>query len=108
MRSMTLETINELLGRETGVLLYFSTKSCNVCKALKPKIKEKFEENFPDIKMEYIDCEESPEISAQFSVFSVPAILVFLQGKEFARESRNLSVDILVEKIRRPYEIMKS
>ncbi len=105
---MTQEAIDTLLKEEVGVVLYFSTQACNVCKALKPKIEERFKENFPDIKMVYIDCEESPEISAGYSVFSVPTILVFLQGKEFARESRNVSVDILVEKIRRPYDIMKS
>jgi thioredoxin-like negative regulator of GroEL len=105
---LTKEYINSLLKDEVGVILYFSTKTCNVCKVLKPKIEEKFKDNFPDIKMEHIDCEKYPEISANYSVFSVPTILVFLQGKEFVREGRNVSVDILVDKIRRPYNIMKS
>ena len=105
---MSLEKIEDLLKNEIGVVLYFSTETCNVCKALKPKIKISFKNNFPDIKMEYIDCEKTPEISAHFGVFSVPTILVFLQGKEFARESRNVSVELLTEKIQRPYKIMKS
>lgn len=89
-------------------MVYFSAPACGVCHVLRPKLEERFAENFPDIKLVHIDSSEHPDISAYFSVFTAPTVLVFLQGKEFARESRNLSVDHFIEKIRRPYEIMKS
>jgi thioredoxin-like negative regulator of GroEL len=103
---MTLEDIQALISKEVGVLLYFSTPTCNVCHSLKPKIKEEFEQNFPLIKQIFIDSTETPEISAHFQVFSVPTILVFLDTKEFARESRNVSVPMLVSKIERVYKIL--
>ncbi|RUM67213.1 MAG: thioredoxin [Sulfurospirillum sp.] len=105
---MSLEDLEKIIKEEIGVLLYFSTPTCNVCKALKPKISHAFQEHFPLIKQIYIDSSKNPEIPASMQIFSVPTIVVFLDGKEFARESRNISVDLFIEKIKRPYEIMSS
>ena len=102
------EEIDTLIKAELGVLLYFSTPTCNVCHALKPKIIEAFNVHFPVIKQQFIDASLSPEIPASLGIFSVPTIVVFLDGKEFARESRNVSVGELVKKIARPYEMMTS
>jgi len=102
------EEIDKLINSELGVLLYFSTPTCNVCHALKPKIIEAFDTHFPVIKQQFIDSSLSPEIPAALGIFSVPTIIVFLDGKEFARESRNVSVGELVKKIARPYEMMTS
>jgi thioredoxin-like negative regulator of GroEL len=102
----SLETLQELISKEIGVLVYFSTPTCNVCHALKPKIIKEFETNFPKIEQVFIDSTISPEIPAHFNIFSVPTILVFLDGKEFARESRNVSVPVLVSNIDRVYKIL--
>ncbi len=105
-KDYTLEQIEEIIKSELGVLLYFSTPTCNVCHALKPKIIEAFDTHFPQIKHCFIDASASPQIPASMQIFSVPTIVVFLDGKEFARESRNVSVGELVKKIKRPYEMM--
>lgn len=104
----TLDEIESIIKQELGVLLYFSTPTCNVCHALKPKIIEAFESYFPQIQQHFIDSALSPEIPASLGIFSVPTIVVFLDGKEFARESRNVSVGALIQKISRPYEMMTS
>ncbi|MCH9814468.1 MAG: thioredoxin family protein [Epsilonproteobacteria bacterium] len=104
----SLETLQALLEKEIGVLLYFSTPTCNVCHALKPKIAAEFERHFPKIKQVFIDSTLTPEIPAHFQVFSVPTILVFLEGKEFARESRNVSVPKLTDHIGRVYNLLTS
>ena len=106
--NLTQEEVENLIKQELGVLLYFSTPTCNVCHALKPKIIEAFNENFPEIKQHFIDASLSPEIPASMGIFSVPTIVVYLDGKEFTRESRNISVGELIQKITRPYEMMTS
>ena len=105
---ITIEALQELISKEIGVLVYFSTPTCNVCHALKPKISQEFEKNFPQIKQVFIDSSLTPKIPAHFNIFSVPTILVFLDGKEFARESRNVSVPALVGNIERVYKILMS
>ena len=105
---MTLEALQKTIQEKPGVLLYFSGENCNVCHALRPKIEAAFAEHFPKIEQVFIDAAKTPEIPAALQIFSVPTILVYLDGREFARESRNVSVPMLIEKIRRPYEILTS
>jgi len=103
---MTLETLQQMIREEPGVLLYFSGENCNVCHALRPKFEEQFTRHFPLLKQLFLDAHEHPEISAHFQVFSVPTMIVFLQGQEFAREGRAVSLHQLVEKLSRPYSMM--
>ena len=104
----SLEEVKELIESELGVLLYFSTPTCNVCQALKPKIIEEFDKNFPLIKKVFIDSSLTPEIAAFYNVFSVPTMLLFLDKKEFAREGRNVSVPLFVDRVKRVYELVNS
>ena len=105
---MTLETIEQALSSELAVALYFSAPTCNVCHALKPKLLEAFNTNFKQLSVLSIDISETPEIASHFGVFSIPTLLVYLDGKEFLRKSRHMSVDQVVAEIQRPYEIMTS
>jgi len=104
----SLQEVEDLIRDELGVLLYFSTPTCNVCQALKPKIIEEFEKKFPLIKLAFIDSTVLPEVSANYQVFSVPTMILFLDRKEFAREGRNVSVPAFVQKVERVYGFMTS
>ena len=88
-----------------ATLVYFSTSQCNVCKVLKPKIVEIVKAEFPKIRLGYINSESLPVVAAQNRIFSVPTILVFLDGKEFIRKSRNINLAEFREEIDRPYSL---
>ena len=103
---MTPAAIEETLKTNPAVMLYFSAPTCNVCHALKPKLFEAVGSNFDAFEIVSIDIAESPEIASHFGVFAIPTLLVFLDGREFLRKSRHMSVGEVVEAIRRPYEIM--
>jgi len=105
---MTLEQLQQTIREEVGVLLYFSGEHCNVCHALRPKFKELFDAEFSQIKQIYLDAHENVEISAHYSVFSVPTMLVFLDGREFVREGRAVSLHQLTQQLKRPYTMMTS
>lgn len=102
----TLETINQTLQSNDAVMLYFSAPTCNVCHALKPKLTEAIIGEFQTFVIESIDISETPEIASHFSVFAIPTVLIFFQGREFLRKSRHMSVGEVVEDIRRPYNLM--
>jgi len=102
---VTLEAIRNKIDTSPAVMLYFWGDNCAVCDALKPKIKELLESKFPKIEQIYIDAKTNREIAAAFSVFSIPTTIIFLDGKEFIREGRNLSIANLEEKLQRPYQI---
>jgi thioredoxin-like negative regulator of GroEL len=103
---MILEELQNTIREEIGVLLYFSGENCNVCHALRPKFKELFDKEFPKIQQIYLDAHENPEISAHFQVFSVPTMIVFMDGREFIREGRSVSLHQLTQKLARPYGMM--
>ncbi len=105
---MTQEELKQTITEEVGVLLYFSGEQCNVCHALRPKFKALFDAEFPQIKQIYLDAHENPEISAHYSVFSVPTMIVFLDGREFVREGRAVSLHKMTEQLKRPYGMMTS
>ena len=104
----TLENIQNTIKENLAVMVYFSAPTCNVCHALKPKLTEAIESNFKDFKIESVDISVNEDIAPHFGVFAIPTILIFLDGKEFLRKSRNMSVDEVIREIKRPYEIMTS
>ena len=104
----TIENINKTINENLAVMVYFSAPTCNVCHALKPKLMEALETNFNDFVVESVDISTEEDIAPHFGVFAIPTVLIFLDGKEFLRKSRHMSVDEVIREIKRPYEIMTS
>jgi thioredoxin-like negative regulator of GroEL len=100
------EEFKSILNNNTGVLSYFSHDKCNVCKTLKPKIDEYFNKHFPEIKCIYVDTEKFTDLVGEYSIFTVPVILVFFEGKETFRKARSIGVQELAELVKRPYSIL--
>jgi thioredoxin 1 len=102
----SFEEFLKLKEDETALLVYFSTEACNVCKVLKPKVAELIQSEFPKIKLIYIKSDILPEVAAQNQVFAAPTILVFFEGREYIRKSRNIGIGELERDIERPYSMM--
>ena len=101
-----LDEFNSILKNNTGVLIYFSNETCNVCKVLKPQIIEMLAENYPKIPFYYVDMSLTPEISAQTGVFTIPTIIVYFDGNETIKKSRHIGVAELSQAIERPYNLI--
>jgi thiol-disulfide isomerase/thioredoxin len=102
---MTKEQLNVEIKTNEALMIYFSGIDCGVCEVLKPKVKELLDKNFPKIKQLYISANEYQESAASLNVFTIPTLLIFLDGKEFIRKSRNLSIIGLKEELKRPYDL---
>jgi len=103
---LSLDHLQQTLQSAPAVIVYFSTPNCNVCTILKPKVIALISNDFPQIQFHYVDCLQQPEIAAQFSVFAIPTVLVYFNGKETFRLSRNFGIAELSEKLRRPYQLL--
>lgn len=102
----SLDEFNSILKEETGVLMYFSNETCNVCKVLKPQIIEMLNENYTKIPFYYVDMSLTPEISSQSGVFTIPTIVVYFDGNETIRKSRHIGIGELNKAIERPYNLI--
>lgn len=102
----SFEEFIKLKEEEPAMLAYFSTEVCKVCKVLKPKVEELIQSEFSQIKLVYIKSDKLPEVAAQNHVFAAPTILVFIEGREYIRKSRNIGISELRQEIERPYSMI--
>ena len=104
----TLETIEQTIKEHPAVMLYFSAPDCGVCHVLRPKLFEAVTTEFDTFETIDVDISLLPEAGAHFGVFAAPTVIVYLDGREFLRKSRNMSVGEVIDTVRRPYDIMMS
>jgi thiol-disulfide isomerase/thioredoxin len=101
----TKDAIKELIDNNEMLLLYFGGNGCNVCTAMKPKVQELLKQ-FPKIKSAQVDAEKSLEIAAAYNIFTIPVILVYIEGNEIIREARHISIQDINDKIERYYNML--
>ncbi|OMP68109.1 thioredoxin family protein [Domibacillus epiphyticus] len=89
---------SDVISSNEAVLLYVSSPGCSVCHALLPQV-ETLLEDFPSVTSVYANTGIAPDIAGQLTVFSVPAILFFIQGKEVFRVARFVPIGGLRERI---------
>ena len=93
---MTINEFKKSISEKRIFLAYFSTPECNVCKVLRPKVQELIR-HYKTAGFLYVNTHESTEIAGQFTVFSVPTIIIFINGQETKRLSRIFSISELTE-----------
>lgn len=101
----SVDSIRQLIDENEMVLIYFGSENCNVCSAVKPKV-EGILGKYSAITSGLVDVEKSSKAAAEFSVFTIPVILVFIEGKEIIREARYISMKDIEDKIERYYNLL--
>ncbi|MBR1972276.1 MAG: thioredoxin [Oscillospiraceae bacterium] len=71
---------NEVMDSEKKVLLDFWAPWCGPCRMVVPMVEEIARER-PDIKVGKVNVDENPELARQFSVMSIPTLVVMENGK---------------------------
>ena len=101
----TLDEIDEFIKDNTIAMIYFASEGCRVCGVLLPKIEEMII-RFPKIKISKVQVDKFTQAAGKYSIFTLPAILVYIEGKEAIREARFISVEMLEGSIERYYELL--
>lgn len=95
--------------KSTGaVFILFGGKHCAICQNIRPQLTAMLEQQFPNMQGIYVDCEISPDICAQHSVFSLPVVKAYIDGMKIAEEVRAFSIKQLAQTLERPYAMWKS
>jgi thioredoxin 1 len=90
---MTKEDI-KIITSGTG-MLQFSASWCGPCKALSRTFNENTEK-LNKVKRIYVDLDRNQDLAAEYSVSSVPTLILFKEGKEARRLIGNKSLEDLV------------
>lgn len=108
MQAITTAHQLELMKAKPASLLLFGGPHCGVCVAIKPKIESLMAQDFPDIALAYIDCEQFPDICGQHGVFSMPVIKLYIEGQLCLEMARSFSLKELSLQIERIHSLWKA
>jgi len=106
MQINSLKYIEVLKEQEASFYIYFSSPNCSVCRVLKPKLMNFMQASYVNLQSYEVDTASQPEIVAQLGFYANPSFIVFLNGKEFFRRSRSISLQEIDESLSRPYGLM--
>ncbi len=86
MKHLNLTTfITEVLESKVPVVIDFWASWCNPCRMMAPEFEELDKELGDKIKFCKVNTEENPEISQQYTIQSIPTMLIFKDGKIIGR-----------------------
>lgn len=78
--NVTKENFAAVQGSEKPVLLDFYADWCGPCRMVSPLVDEIAEEH-PEYLVGKINIDNEPELAQQFSVFSIPTLVVLKNGE---------------------------
>jgi thiol-disulfide isomerase/thioredoxin len=96
----------EKIKNDKFSFIYFSLDGCSVCTATKPKAEE-LSKKYKESSFNYINLNMHEEAKGYFMIFTVPALLVYSEGKEILRVARFFNFKEIEEKLDRYYEAIK-
>lgn len=76
MREITGDELKQLQSENKKILVDFKAKWCSPCKTLMP-ILDKMSNDYSNIEFVAIDVDENTDIAMDFSIRSVPTVLIF-------------------------------
>ena len=88
---MIKQEINEFIKVNLIGVLYFSGAICGACDVIKEKILHIIKD-YKEVKLLEVNAIENKEIAAEYNIFSLPILLLFVDGKETLRIGRNFDI----------------
>lgn len=102
-QAQSIEEVRQFIQENELAFVYISREDCSVCHAVRPQV-QSILENYPRIQSIQADADRIPEVAGDFTVFSVPALLLFGEGKELIREARFVQMEDLDRQFKRIVE----
>lgn len=90
----------EVLESELPVLVDFWAPWCGPCKALTPTVEKLAAELEGKVKVVKCNIDASPEIAGQYSIMSIPTLLVFHKGAVASQLIGLVQKDKIMDKLK--------
>ncbi|MGL5354564.1 MAG: thioredoxin family protein [Clostridium sp.] len=99
------DEVLEIIKNNEMTIIYFSGTSCGACEVIKEKV-EKIVTQYPAIETAEINAVVNSKIAAEYNIFSLPILLLFVDGKETIRLGRNFDGISFANTIDRYYKMI--
>lgn len=102
---MRKNEVEEFIEDNLMSIVYFSGSTCGACDAIKEKVLQIIND-YKKIKFLEVNAIENQEIAASYNIFSLPILLLFVNGKETLRLGRYFDILDLKKSIDRYYNMI--
>ena len=103
----TKEELDLAIKEDELLVVYFTGSACEACEVIKQKV-ESILEVHPPVKGIEVNGAVHPILATEYEVYTLPIMILFVQGKESLRLGRNLDLLEFERKITRYEEMIDS
>lgn len=90
-----MENFNDIIKSDSLTLVDFFATWCGPCKMMHPVLEQLKKDLGENIRIIKLDVDENEDISAQYSIQSVPTLMLFKKGEIVWRQSGAMSLNEL-------------
>ena len=89
----------QVLKCDLPVITDFWAEWCEPCQALEPYLNDIAAEYAEQLKIVKVDIESNPTVTSNYSVLTIPTLIIFKNGQEVERMNGAQSKESLLEQI---------
>ncbi|HET7140977.1 MAG TPA: thioredoxin [Candidatus Limnocylindria bacterium] len=90
----------QVLDSEKPVLVDFWAPWCGPCRLVSPVVESIGEAHAEKISVAKVNTDENQQLAMRYSIFSIPTLIVFKDGREAARVVGFMPQDAMEERLR--------
>ena len=91
---------SQVLNAEKPVLVDFWAPWCGPCRLVSPVVESLGEKHGEKIAVAKVNTDENQQLAMRYSIFSIPTLIVFQNGREAARLVGYMPEQVMEERLR--------
>jgi thioredoxin 1 len=90
---------SEVLNAEKPVLVDFWAPWCGPCRLVSPVVESFGEKHSEKVGVAKLNTDENQQLAMRYSIFSIPTLIVFQNGREAARLVGYMPQEVMEERL---------